>query len=200
MSIQPKTALIILAAGSSSRLGRPKQQLEFRGTTLLENAIQAGLQAGCSSLTVVLGAFHQDIKPLVASKGVKTVVHLDWQLGMGSTIKAGMEALLADEAPDQVMLMLCDQPYVDAHLLRQLFAMKIQTGKVMAACSYGDSVGVPALFDRSAFHLLRDMDDQAGAKKILLKHADEVALVPFALGNIDIDTEEDYQKLLQRNS
>src|SRR5690606_27307820 len=82
--------------------------------------------------------------------------------------------------------MLCDQPYVNAHLLKQLISMKIQTGKMMVACSYGDSVGVPALFDHSAYHLLFDMDDQAGAKKILLKHADKVALVPFEQGNIDI--------------
>lgn len=200
MSNQPKTALMILAAGSSSRLGRPKQQLEFRGMTLLENAVQAGLQAACQPITVVLGAYHHDVKPLVASSGVRTVVHVDWQLGMGSSIKAGMKALLEEEAPDQVLLMLCDQPYVNAHLLKRLITMKIQTGKMMVACSYGDSVGVPALFDRSAYHLLLDMDDQAGAKKILLKHADEVALVPFELGNIDIDTEEDYQKLLQRNN
>lgn len=189
------TALIILAAGKSSRLGRPKQLLKFEGMTLLQRAIQAGLDAGCKPLIVVMGAYHTEISQEPYLAAVKTVVNPHWEAGMGSSIKAGMRELREDKALEQIILMLCDQPFVDGELLKRLVIARQETGKGMVACSYGDTLGVPALFGRQFFPLLSEIDDAEGAKKLIQKFPQEVAVIPFERGNIDIDTAEDYRHL-----
>lgn len=197
MSTGKNTALIILAAGNSSRLGQPKQQLIFQGNNLLERAIQAGCGSFCQSVWVVLGAYHREILQQSDLKEARTVIHPEWTRGMGSSIKAGLHAVLRDEDPDEAILMLCDQPFVDKTLLSQLISVHRKTGKGMVACSYGSTLGVPALFERKFFPLLLKMDDAEGAKKILQNNQQDLATVPFEQGNIDIDTAEDYKRLLE---
>ena len=191
------TALIVLAAGKSSRLGRPKQLLAFEGMTLLQRAIQAGLVAGCQTVIVVMGAYHKEIsqEPYLAT--VNTVINPHWEAGMGSSIKAGLREVVKGEAPEQVILMLCDQPFVDGELLKRMVAARQETGKGMVACRYGDTLGVPALFGRQFFPSLSEIDDAEGAKKIIQKFSQEVAVIGFERGNIDIDTAEDYRLLTE---
>ena len=198
------TALILLAAGKSSRLGTPKQLLKFEGMTLLQRAIQAGLpdrQAGldasCHPVIVVLGAYHKKISQEPYLAMVNPVINPNWEAGMGSSIKIGMQELLKGAPPEQLILMLCDQPFVDGELLRRLIASQQATGKGIIACSYQGTLGVPALFDRQYFPLLLEMDDTAGAKKIIQNHPEELAVVPFEQGGIDIDTTGDYRALIR---
>ncbi len=93
--------------------------------------------------------------------------------------------------------MLCDQPFVDGELLKRLVAARQETGSGMVACRYGDTLGVPALFERQFFPSLSEIDDAEGAKKIIQKFPQEVAVIPFERGNIDIDTAEDYRHLTE---
>lgn len=190
---------MILAAGSSSRLGRPKQQLTFNGSSLLERSIQAGLNCPCTSVSVVLGAYHQEILQRSDLSKVKPIIHSDWHLGMGSTIKAGLKALLQEDEPDQIIFMLCDQPFVDGELLANLISVQQESGKGVVACQYKQTLGVPALFTQPYFPVLLKMEDAEGAKKILEKSQWDLATVPFQQGGIDIDTEEDYQHFLDNN-
>lgn len=196
MSAATHRALVILAAGNSSRLGQPKQQLMFQEKNLLERAVQAGRGSPVRSIWVVLGANHQEILQQSDLQGARTVIHQDWKLGMGSSIKAGLLAVLEDELPDEVILMVCDQPFVDGKLLSRLISVRQDTGKGIVACSYSGTLGVPVLFQQAFFSLLLDMDDAAGAKKLLQAHQQDLAVVPFERGSIDIDTAEDYQQLL----
>ena len=196
MSADKNTALLILAAGNSSRLGQPKQQLRFEGKSLLERAVQAGLDSPCQSVLVVLGAYYDEIIQQSDLKSVRVLVHQDWKKGMGSSIKAGLKGLLQEENPDQVTIMLCDQPFVDGKLLTQLINKQLQTGRGIIACSYGNAVGVPVLFAQPYFPRLLAMEDTEGAKKILEQNQQDLAIVSFEKGDIDVDTQEDYRQLL----
>lgn len=190
------TGLIILAAGSSSRLGQPKQKLVYRGKSLLQHAVEEGLASNCSPVLVVLGSEEESIRAEIAHQNIEIIINHSWEKGMSSSIKCGIEALLEiDEEISQAIIMLCDQPFVDAGILNKLIAEKQSAGKAIAACTYDETLGTPALFDNSFFPALLSLDGQQGAKQLMFDNKDEVVVVPFPYGNIDIDTTEDYEKL-----
>jgi molybdenum cofactor cytidylyltransferase len=190
------TALIILAAGESARLGQPKQNLVFEDQTLLERAIETGLKSNCNPVTVILGANAELIN--ISNKNVKLkIIHNpEWQGGMASTIRAGINEIIKIRYVDSAIIMLCDQPFVTPELLNQLLLKKVETGKPVVTCSYQGINGVPALFDRSLFGELSILDGNEGAKKIIIKYHNEAASIPFEKGSIDIDTSEDYDRLV----
>jgi len=186
--------IIILAAGSSSRLGKPKQNLIYNGRTLLQNAIKAAIASVCNPVIVVLGANEQVIRPAIDGFDVTIIQNDDWAEGMASSIKAGiMELRKIEPKADSVILMLCDQPFVDELLLNQLVQKKPEKGII--ACAYNDTIGPPVLFSADYFDELLLLKGQEGAKKLLLKYRDDVVTISFALGDIDIDTMEDFEKL-----
>lgn len=190
-------SLIILAAGESSRLGQPKQNLLFNGKTLLQRAIEAGQESACDNIIVVLGAnFNQITSP----SEITTLYNQDWKNGMASSIARGMLEITNDLSVDKVIIMLCDQPFVSASLLNSLIDKQSQTGKSIAACTYGNTIGVPALFDRQLFAELLQLQGDEGAKQILKNHSDNIATIPFEQGDIDIDTPSDYNQLLSSDS
>jgi molybdenum cofactor cytidylyltransferase len=191
------TGIIILAAGSSSRMGKPKQQLVYKEQTLLQRAIQVASGITEHKTIVVLGAGNENIIPDVDSKIADIVINPDWDQGMASSVKSGITALQTLYPQIQsALLMLCDQPFVTAELLQQL----IETGgggeRSIVASAYNDTVGVPVYFGKAWFSELLTLQGQEGAKTLLIKYKDKVVTVPFQLGNIDIDTQEDYQRLL----
>jgi len=192
------TGAVILAAGESSRFGQPKQLLPFRGKTLVRNIISAACQAGCSPVVVVIGSRAEKIQPELAEADVIEVRNANWQRGIGSSIRSGVEAL-TDHAPnvEALVLLVCDQPAVNARVIQDLDAMHETTKKAIVASSYADTVGVPALFDRSLFQRLRSLGDEAGAKSIILQNPNRVAQFGFPKGAIDIDTCKDWEKLNQ---
>src|SRR5665213_1527151 len=188
------TGIIILAAGSSSRLGQPKQNLAFKGQTLLQRAIDAALGSACRPVIVVLGANIETIKPTIADKPVHIASNQDWSEGMASSIRLGVTELKkVQPGADSVILMLCDQPFVTSVILDQLVQSKSKKGIV--ACGYNDTIGVPVLFDEFYFDDLRSLKGQEGAKNFLLKYPDAVTEVSFPLGSIDIDTVKDFKKI-----
>ena len=190
------TGAVILAAGGSSRFGQSKQLLPFRGKTLLRTIINAACEAGCSPVVVVIGSNDEKIHPELAHAKVIEVRNANWQRGIGSSIRSGVQALI-DYAPDvaAILLLVCDQPAVNARVIENLIATRETTKKEIVASSYADTVGVPALFDRSLFERLLSLGDEAGAKSIILQNLDRVAQFAFPEGAIDIDTWEDWGKL-----
>jgi len=189
------TGAVILAAGGSSRFGQSKQLLPFRGKTLLRTIINAACEAGCSPVVVVIGSNDEKIHPELAHAKVIEVRNANWQRGIGSSIRSGVQALI-DYAPDvaAILLLVCDQPAVNARVIENLIATRETTKKEIVASSYADTVGVPALFDRSLFERLLSLGDEAGAKSIILQNLDRVAQFAFPEGAIDIDTWEDWEK------
>ncbi|MFC6998861.1 nucleotidyltransferase family protein [Rufibacter roseus] len=191
--------VIILAAGASTRLGQPKQNLMYLGQTLLQRAVSAAAGIKEGTVLVVSGANSQAVLPQLESLPVHHVHNPEWATGMGSSIWTGVQELL-NLAPtvSGVILMLCDQPFVSAEILQQLLQAQQHTGKGIVACAYQNTLGAPVLFTRPFFSELKQLQGQDGAKKLLKQHAEEVAAVPFELGAIDIDTPQEFAALQHR--
>jgi molybdenum cofactor cytidylyltransferase len=193
-----KTGIILLAAGSSSRLGRAKQLIEFQGKTLIQKAIDEANKSQSDCLVVVLGANAGLIQTGFESSNTPFIINSDWQQGMSSSMQAGLRFLMEKEEIDQVLLMLCDQPFVDASLLNKLINSKKTSGKGIVAAAYSNTLGVPALFDRRYFEELVQLTGSEGAKKVIFNHQAEVHALDFPLGAVDLDTEEDVSQFLIR--
>jgi molybdenum cofactor cytidylyltransferase len=191
------TGIIILAAGNSSRLGQPKQLLAYKDTTLLQYIITEASILSEAAIFVVTGANHEVIEKEIDSSKIKIVFNPDWELGMSSSISAGLNKVL-EVYPEiqKCIFAVCDQPFVSHSIFENLIDEYRKTGKGITASSYAETLGTPVLFDKKYFEELLNLQGQEGAKKIINRFLDDTASIPFEKGNIDIDTEEDYNKLI----
>ena len=192
----PNIAAVILAAGNSSRLGQPKQLLQFHGRTLVQRIVDAAEEAGCSPIVVVIGSDKDKVARELERINAVIVENLNWNDGMGTSIRIGVQRLI-DIAPNvgAIVLLVCDQPLVDSHTIEQLIALGENTKKAIVASSYAGTLGVPAVFDRSCAEELLALDDGSGAKPIIFSNHDRVSEFPFPKGEIDIDIAADYERL-----
>lgn len=191
------TGLIILAAGASSRLGEPKQKVLFKGKTLLQRTVDTALHSACRPVIVVLGAYSDEIQAEIKSEDVIIYHNPQWEEGMASSIRSGIEVLEKTESEvSDVIIMVCDQPFVDTTLLDLMINKKAVTGKEIVACSYKNTLGVPVLFDKKFFPELLALEGEEGAKKLIMKHKELVADTLFPPGSFDIDTKDDYEALI----
>ncbi|MBC7883049.1 MAG: nucleotidyltransferase family protein [Anaerolineae bacterium] len=190
--------LIVLAAGASTRMGTPKQLLMFRGRSLLRTMAEAAIASCCDPVVVVLGSQIEQIKLEVHPLALHIVENREWAKGMGNSIAAGMSTLTTiNQNLDAVVVVLCDQPFVSSHLLDQLVESYRATRSPIVACAYANTLGVPALFDRSLFTELMTINVNMGAKYLIKQLAEKVSLIPFPEGEIDVDTPAQYQQLLK---
>ena len=188
------TDVILLAAGASTRLGRPKQLLPFHGSTLVRYLAEQALASNAHHVRVVLGAHHELVRDQISDLIVTIVDHTHWSGGLSTSIQAGLATL--PESVDSVILMLCDQPRVTSDHLNALIDAQHSSGKGLVASRYRQMPGVPALFSRRYFCDIRNLRGDAGAKTILLLRANDMALVDLPSGEVDVDTEDDWRKLL----
>lgn len=195
-----RTAALILAAGNSSRLGQPKQLLVFEGKSLLKRAVEAAENSVCEKVFVVTGAYAEKIRVEIDTKSTE-LFHTNWEKGMGSSVAFGLKEILKrEEQFDAVVILLCDQPFVDATLIDDLIHQKNSDKKGIVVSAYADTLGAPVLYDQKYFPELLILSGHEGAKKILLKHPEDVVSVPFVLGKVDVDTREDYEGLNGRDN
>lgn len=190
------TVCLLLAAGSSSRMGKPKMLLSFKGKTLLQGAIDE-INNINETLLVVTGKYHDLIKDVLLSQQVNFVENKNWEEGMGSSIQTGIKFIIENYAAENVIILVCDQPYLSSALLVELIDMQKRTKKGIVTSVYNNTIGTPVLFTSKYFNQLALLDGQAGAKKIVNQFIDDTATVEFPQGNIDIDTQEDYEQLLK---
>jgi molybdenum cofactor cytidylyltransferase len=190
-------ALLLLAAGASSRMGRPKQLLPWQGRTLLRHAAETAVASGCAPVVLVTGALHEELLAEVAGLPIQAVRNALWETGMASSIQAGLAAV-APAQPRAVLIMLTDQPLVTPELLRQLVARQRQTQAPIVAAAYGDTLGVPAVFTRTLLPELLHLQGQQGAVRLIASHGAAVGQVAFPAGLLDVDTPEQYAALLGR--
>lgn len=190
-----RTGIIILAAGESSRLGYPKQIARYKDKTLLQYAIDAANGSKADKKVLVLGAFKDEIKKTFPGASIPNIPNPNWKEGMSSTLIKGLEYLQKINPVDQVIIMLCDQPFVDAKLINKLIATQAKTGKGIIASGYSKTFGVPILFGKAYFEELMSLTGDEGAKKIAAVHEDDLEIVPFPKGKTDVDTEADLRDL-----
>lgn len=192
------TAIIMLAAGASTRMGRPKLLLTYGSRTLVRHAAETAAASICRPILIVLGAYTNQLVSEIDDLPVRSVMNERWADGMGSSIRAGVENLNTYDRADGIealVLMLCDQPYVTASVINDLVKTYYLNGKDIVASEYDGTLGAPALFGRMYFAELAMIRGAAGAKQIIATRASDVVPVPFPGGMTDIDTPEDYRQL-----
>jgi molybdenum cofactor cytidylyltransferase len=185
---------LVLAAGGSKRLGRPKQLLPFGAVTLLDHVLQTARACDFDQLLCVLGGGADEVRAVVGLSGAQVIENAHFGEGCSSSIAAALGAV--DSRSEALVLMLGDQPGVSASTVAKLLAGRGDAP--LAACSYTDGRGHPLAFSRGMFPELSALHGDKGVWKLLDRHAGELVDVPVD-GAIprDVDTLEDYQAVLE---
>ena len=192
------TVCLLLAAGSSSRMGSPKMLLPFNGKTFLQHAIDEIKNSNANGLVVVTGCCHQHLKGILLPQQINFVENKNWEEGMSSSIQTGTAYTIQQyPSTESIIIAVCDQPYISSSLLNELVAAKQKTGKGIIASTYNNMQGTPVLFSKKYFEQLKQLGGPYGAKKIIQGHANDMSAINFPKGAIDIDTVEDYENLLR---
>ena len=183
---------ILLAAGESSRMGSPKQLLEFQGKPLIRHAAEVALGTVCEAVVVVLGAHAGLIREALSGLPVEVVENGRWAEGMGTSIQAGLR--LAEELGfDGAILALADQPFVTSAILDRLVAEHERTGQPIVASRYAGTAGVPVWFAKSHFPQLMALAPDQGCKGVILRNREGALLIDCPEATTDIDTPRDYE-------
>lgn len=188
---------IILAAGASTRLGRPKQLVRSAGETLLDRTIRHVRQAGCDPVFVVLGANSEEITRTALLKDAQTIVNEEWRSGISTSIRAGITAVqtLCPES-SAAMLLVCDQPNLtSAHLAELISQHQAAIQTAIIASVYAGNIGIPAIFPTSQFDSLLRLEGDVGARATLRKAECPLITIELPGGEFDIDTPEDLASL-----
>lgn len=189
-----KLGIILLAAGSSSRMGQSKQLLTIEGEQLLRRIARIATSSNPVHLVVVLGANEQEHHRVIDDLPLAIAHHPGWKNGMGGSLKAGLQHLLKkDPDMEAVIVLVCDQPLLTTDHIEELKRSFLSSGAPVVASEYSGVMGVPALFDKSMFHELLTLRDDEGARAMIRRYSSLVRVVPFPNGAVDLDTKEDYE-------
>lgn len=184
---------VVLAAGRSRRLGRPKQLLPYRDSTVLDQTLQMARRCGFDQLIVTLGGAADEVRRVVPLDGVQTVVVDDPTSGCSASLRMALESV--DPASAGIVLLLGDQPGVTAAAVRRL--IETVSGEPIAVSRYGDGVGHPFFLSRSMFGELVGLHGDKGVWKLIESGRFEVLEVPVdGPVPLDVDTWDDYARLL----
>jgi molybdenum cofactor cytidylyltransferase len=191
--------IILLAAGSSSRMGQSKQLLPIAGEPLLLKTVMTAIRSQAHNVVVVLGANEAAHRELIQELPIEIVTNPNWQRGMGSSLKKGLQKILISASNvEAIIVMVCDQPLLtNDHLNKLIQKFKNSKCKIVASY-YSGTAGVPALFDKSLFGDLLKIEDDTGAKQIIQQRKDLVQHVAFPQGSVDLDTPEEYQAFISQ--
>ena len=195
-----KIAMVILAAGASSRMKAIKQLLPWKKTTLLGNTIEQGLASKVDSVFVVLGANKEKIIPKTEEYNIKIIENDDWQLGLGKSIACAVEFL--DNSPTQfdgVLIALADQPLLTSSYYNELMAKFSQSDIGIVATKQNKTIGVPAIFSRKHFEKLTELNEDNGAKSIIKNNLEDVWIVDANGTALDVDTLDKYTVLFNKH-
>lgn len=185
---------VVLAAGASQRMGRPKQLLKWRQRFLLEHSLASACALLPGRVVVVLGAHAATVTAALDLEKVTPVYNRDWQEGIASSIRTGIDAL--PQTADAALLLLGDQPLIGPEQLRALLdAWQNEPGRIVAS-HYDDTVGVPAMFPAGYFEALLKLTGDRGAKQLLLAQRSALIEIPLQQAELDIDTIDDFNNLI----
>ncbi len=194
---QPKIAAIILAAGSSKRMGKVKQLLPWKYTTLLGNSIEQSLASEVDEVFVVLGSNYKLISKEIENHNITILHNKKWSQGMGFSISCAMDFMDKNSIKfDGVLIMLVDQPLIDVIYINILIN-RFKSNNIIAS-KYNNRVGVPAIFSSLYFNKLRKLNKDIGARDLISTHINDVIEID-AFGKFqDIDNVSNYDLLYQK--
>jgi molybdenum cofactor cytidylyltransferase len=182
---------VVLAAGASTRFGSLKQNHRVDGQTMLERTVDLLAEAGCAPILVVTGAESDAIQTGWGCDDVRLVHNPDWSDGMGRSIAVGVNAARdSTDTVSAVLISVCDQPQLDAAVLRRLIDRFRAGPERVIGCEYGGCRGVPAIFGESWFDRLCRLKGGEGARR-LLRDPGESGAIPWPAGAFDIDRPSD---------
>ncbi len=194
MDPQPASAhALVLAAGEASRFGSPKQLVRVQGRPLLHRVVSQAVEVAGHDVTVVLGAYAEELAPLLRHSPVSVVVNRDWREGIASSIRTGLAHL--PPSCSGLLLMLADQALVGAGDLRRLLEAWRRQLDCIVAAQYEATTGPPAIFPREDFPALTALRGDQGARALLRGRSPRVMRVPMPTAAVDIDTPEDLLRL-----
>jgi molybdenum cofactor cytidylyltransferase len=197
--VKPVTtvAIVILAAGGSQRMGRPKQLLPFRGRSLLRRAVDTAIASRCRPIVVTTGAHADLVRLELHSLPVLIAHNPDWPEGMSSSLRTAVDTIprAVHACLEGVVIMLADQPLVTADDIDHIVDAQHRSGKDIVASEYADTCGVPMFVSRRLFADIRRLTGMEGAKRLISDHLERVETVPLQSAAFDVDTPADYQRL-----
>lgn len=179
---------LVLAAGASTRLGRPKQLVLYRRLTLIEHVVNHALEYCGAGIVVVTGAYREQVNKALGALPVETIYNPDWREGMGSSVRTGVMRI--DRDCRAIMLMLCDQPTISRADLSSLVNAWTSRPEHIAAAEYAGTWGVPAIFPKSFREDLLCLSGEQGAKRII-NGAPCISTVKIPSAEFDVDTPDD---------
>lgn len=181
----------MLAAGAGTRFGGPKALIAFEGKLLVERAVELLATAGCADVVVVLGAQAAKVSSRATLDGARVVVNENWDAGMSTSLRAGLEAC---EGAHAAVVVLVDQPGVTADVVRRLVAAWLSGERPVVVATYGGALRNPVLFGAGVWpEVIASLHGDAGARDWLRAHSALVERVEVGdLGDaFDIDTPDD---------
>ncbi len=185
-------AIIVLAAGKSSRMKMPKQLVKIGNNFLLEIVLSKAKAINKNHVYCVLGANDASIRREISSPNVHFIYNATFNEGLSSSIVTGISKIELQPDYKAVLILLGDQPAIEKEYLNAMIALFSEDNSKIIAANYGGKLGVPAIFPQSYFSKLKNMSGDFGAKEILHKNSDVITLNKQT-NFIDIDTEKDLQ-------
>lgn len=198
LAVHRRLAGVVLAAGGSARLGQPKQLLDWQGKPFVRAVAETALAAGLSPVVVVTGAYQQEVEPVLNGLPVRLVNNPNWLDGQASSVRAAVK-LINEELPEVygALFFLVDQPQISVELVSTLVGAYSESLSPIVAPMVDDRRGNPVLFDRSTFSALSRLEGDSGGRQVFSKF--RIRYVPWldAKAGMDVDTMEDYQRLIK---
>jgi molybdenum cofactor cytidylyltransferase len=189
-----RVAGVVLAAGTSSRMGRNKLFLRLGGSTVLRRAVATALEAGLDPVIVVLGHESDRARAELAESPCTTLVNPDYARGMNTSVSAGIAAVPGDAAG--AVLMLADMPLVDSGMLRALVEQYRESGAPLVVSTYGDVLAPPILYGQALFPELRALEAEACGKRVVKRHLEQAVELSWPVSTLsDLDVPEDVDRV-----
>jgi len=191
--MKSKIAIIILAAGSSSRLGRPKQLILKDGETLIRSVAKMAMDLQEDRVLVITGAFDKEVRQSLEGLDITVIYNDEWQEGIASSIRKGIGQLEGMDY-EGALFLVCDQVKLNLPLLKEIVQSYRAGNSSVVCCRYGAQLGIPALFGAAHFQELLQLRGDRGAKA-LIQASDDKTIIEFEEGIWDIDEPGDLQRL-----
>ncbi len=192
MPERARVAAVVLAAGSSARMGRNKLLLDLGGETMVRRAVRAAIGAGVDQVVVVLGHDEPLVRAELAGLPCTPIVNPDHAQGAGTSVRTGVRQVAA--GADALVVVLADMPYVTAEMIATLVARYRETRAPLVASHYGAVQAPPTLYDRALFEELLSIPGERCAKQVVRRHEPEAAVVSWPESALrDVDVPADYE-------
>jgi molybdenum cofactor cytidylyltransferase len=197
--IDKALAGVVLAAGESRRMGRPKQLLPFGERTILERVVDTLLTAGVGEVVVVLGHLADCVRAVLGDRPVRAVINESYRQGMLSSVKCGVRAISAEH--NAVLFALGDQPHIESAVVSEVIRAYRAGDAGIVIPRYGAKKGHPIIINLQKYReAIVNLPEDGGLNALMQEHADDVRLIDVATEDIirDIDVPDDYTRELAR--